>query len=553
RIAAALPGLLAPERVGRADDLIVPLATRREAWLADPLRNVLLKDSYLPMVEQWLRRQNVDPSSHWSGSMDGWQEVAARPAPANRWDRFRAEAPLYAGASNHYGMAAAHLALAATWDDPTNPYFGRQELLYRAAAASLRDLMVYGENEVFPGLNDLDPYPGNTAFALGQKIFPAFAIAAPKLPPEVRALWAEALRPLFERTMPDELVSARNQSSHYLVAFQCNANGTGDPRDEALARLFARRWARGQHPSGFQSEATGPCASYIGMTHWHEGVFCRLGGDASVLESVRRSYRLFNHTVAPEPDGRMLGGFNFNHRVGDGFYLEQWSGAKGILDDLLPEVGLWAGDAPNAVGLEQQRAEAKQAITEFLANPKPPLYADINTARYLYRSDPDRSQVWPAQEQASYIRRFADQMIAVKRPGYYTSVWVGKPAPDVFYIRGREALRLPFANGIEDNGGDLPEVRKVTPFLGGGLTGFWTPAYGHALMAACWSPTTHHGLTATQTDGKRYWEDYFAHTHQLDEATGTLTIDGKVEGQPVRYQRVYRFGEEALEVELTVT
>ena len=33
-----------------------------------------------------------------------------------------------------------------------------------------------------------------------------------------------------------------------------------------------------------------------------------------ILDAVRRPYRFLNYTVAPEPDGKMPGGFNFNHR-----------------------------------------------------------------------------------------------------------------------------------------------------------------------------------------------------------------------------------------------
>jgi len=71
-------------------------------------------------------------------------------------------------------------------------------------------------------------------------------------------------------------------------------------------------------------ESGGPDATYIGITHWHEAVYYRHSKDPVILESLRRSYRFFNHTVAPEPDGKMLGGFNFGHRTGNGFYAEQW-------------------------------------------------------------------------------------------------------------------------------------------------------------------------------------------------------------------------------------
>lgn len=542
-IAAMLPDIVA--RCGRTEDLLLDVAGRREAWLADPVRNRILTDSYLAMVPDVLPRQNLDPQSPFAGAMDGWQAFVEK---GQTWNRLREVDGLWGGISKHYGGAACDLALAATRRDAPNPWFGREELLYRAAAAAMADLLMVAEDETFWGTNDLDPYPGMSAFVYGQKTFPVFEAAAPHLPPAIRDAWATMLRRLVERSCVDYLTSARNQSSHYLVAYQAFANGSGDPLFQDLAKVFARRWIRGQSPAGYHMEATGPCGSYIGMTHWHEAVYYRQSGDLEILESLRRSYRFFNHTVAPEPDGRLLGGFNFNHRVGEGFYGEQWSGARGILADVLPEVGLWSDPVDDA-----QRQAAAAQVEKFLAKPAAPLYADITSPRYCWFAAPDKSLVWPAQEPQPFVRNFADQLVAVKRPAYYTTVYVGHPAAGDHYIQGREKLRQPFANGIEETGGELPDMRKITPFLGGGLTGFWTPAYGHAIMAADWSPTTHHGLTATMTDGRRTWEDYFKNSFTLDEAAGTLAIEGEVELLPLTYTRRYRFADDRLEVDLTVT
>jgi len=542
-IAALLPDILA--NCGQTDALLLNIAERRDAWLADPVRNQQLASSYLATVPFILPRQNLDPNSPFAGSLDGWQSFAEK---GETWNRLRDVDGLWGGISKHYGGDAEFLALAATRNDPPNPWFGREELVWRAAAAAMADLLMVAEDETFYGTNDLDPYPGMSAFVYGQKTFPVFEAAAPHLPAPVREAWKTMLRKLVERSCVDYLTSARNQSSHYLVAYQAFANGSDDPLFQDLAKVFARRWIRGASPGGYHQEATGPCSSYIGMTHWHEAVYYRQSNDPEILESMRRSYTFFNHTVAPEPDGRMLGGFNYNHRVGEGFYGEQWSGAKGIVGDVLPEVGLWSEPVDDA-----QRAEAIEQLQKFLANPTEPLYAAITTPRYVSFAPPDKSLVWPAQETKPFIRNFADQLVAVKRPGYYANIYVGHPAAGNHYIQGRENLRQPFANSIEDTGGELPDMRKVTPFLGGGLTGFWTPAYGHAIMAADWSPTTHHGLIATMDDGRRTWEDYFKNSFQLDEAAGTLTIDGEVELLPLKYTRRYRFADDRLAITLTVT
>ncbi len=544
RIARLLPEVIA--RTGDTEALITPLATRRDQWLADPMRNSVLMESYLPTIEHWLRSQNLDPQSHWSGSLEGWQERIDRPAPENRWDRLRGIDGLYAGASTHYGSGARDLALAALRDDPPNVYYGREELLYRAAAAALRDLMVVGEDEIWPGVASFDPYPGMMPFALGQKTLPVYGLVAPQMPEEIRDVWTDAVRRLVERSYADDLVTCRNQSSHNLVVFQAFANGSGDDTWRELTRLYARRWMDGQDPSGYHMERIGPDASYIGMTHWHEAVFYEMGGDPAILDSVRRSYELFNHTVGPEPDGRMLGGFNFNHRVAEGFYGEQWSGARGILHDDLPEVGIWADPPPT----EEDIARARERIEAFLADPQMPRYPSITTWRYLAWAEPDRSGRFPCEEEP-FWRVYDDEWLFVKRETYYTYLYLGKPAEE-YYVADRVDFREPYPDDGESTGADLAGMKRITPFVGGGLSGFWTGDYGHSLMATNWAPTTHHGVIATDADGLRWWEDYHAHEHALDPAAATATITGRVEGYPIAYQRHYRFGDLELTVELTL-
>lgn len=554
RIRELLPSLLA--QCGRTADLVRDLRQVREALLADPVRHEILVKSYGGLflgMNQTLESQCLDPASHWAGSLCGWQEFAAKAPPHNRWDHYQGVEGLWAGISPHSN--ADKFAVLAALEHPANPWFGRRELFFRTAAAALADLQALKEDETWPGVGAENAYPGMMAFAVGQKTFPPFASAGPQLPSDLRQLWGEALRHIVERSYPDQLVSCRNQSSHYLEAYAAFAVGTGLASDRELARAYNRRFLAGTHPAGFQVEERGPDASYIGMTNWHLAVAYRLLPDPTLLEILKRSYGFFNHTVAPEPDGRMLGGFNFNHRVGDPFQYEQWGGAKGIVSDLLPEVGLWAGQAR----LTPEQAAA--AIAKVLKNDDPaatlnpklkPFGGSLDLPRWQWWAPPDPSGVWPALEPAPFIRNLGGELIAVKRPAYYTAIYVGHPVPSGWYIRSRESFRQPLSNDVENRGG-TPEERKVTPFLGGGMSLFWSPGYGSSLLAACWSPLVHHGLVAVDAQGYRSWEDYFATTWQLDEARGELTLSGKVEKQPLRYVRRYRFDPDRVTVTLTVT
>lgn len=319
RIHELLPTVLSAENVGRAEDLLFSISDREADWLGDAERNIhLLGPSGLfSGIHRALLGQSVDPQSHWAGAMIGgdgvrtWKDLVDKRAPENRWDRLRSLPDLQGGITPHSsGPVVLGLAAAALLNAPFNPWYGRRELLWRAAAASLADLQGLSESEAWPGDgDDLDPYPAGMAFAAGQKTFPVYPLVAPSMPQEVREVWTEGLRHIVDRWFAEELTTARNQSSHFPFAWQLFANGSGEPRYRDIARSQASRFVEGQSPAGYHMERMGPDASYIGMTHWHLAMYFRQsGGDPVVLDSLRRSYRFFNHTVAPEPDGNMLGG-----------------------------------------------------------------------------------------------------------------------------------------------------------------------------------------------------------------------------------------------------
>lgn len=542
--------LLAPERAGDAEELIRPLPTAPELWLPEARRNRHLFGRYsvLEGIPHALRSQNVNPACHWGGAFAGYESPEGVAPEEHRWDRFVRVAGVACGSGGASG--SQNLARAALLDQPFNPYRGRRELLYRAAAASLRDLMLLNDADLFPrGMGHWYP---SMLFPLVHRMTPTFRLAAPHMPEEVRDVWAEGLRRLVDRSYTDHFVSCRNQSSHQLLANSDYAIGADDPVYERLARIWARRFAESAHPAGWFHEANGPCASYNGMTHWHMAVYVKQSGDMEHLEALRKSYRFFNHTVAPEPDGAaVLGGFNFNHRIGQGAFSEQYGGGKGIVDDLAPEVALYRREP------EEPEVAQQEALESILTSIRRQRFAGefgggLTFARYKYWTDePDLSGVWPAKEEEPYIRNIAEELIAAKRPAYYCAAYVGRPAGE-FYIRRRAQFREPLASGVEEDGGPA-DIRTVTPFLGGGLSLFWTPDYGTALMGTNWSPFARHGLVAVTQEGKRFWEEYHAARWELDEEAGTLTIRGRVEDTPVAYVRTYTFGDEALEVELALT
>ncbi|MBN1671749.1 MAG: hypothetical protein JXR37_11980 [Kiritimatiellae bacterium] len=557
RIAELLPGLLDRKNVGDTQELLSLLFARKTEWLAEPERNIELLNAYSlwPTLQEALEKQNTDPRSHWGGSVGAWRSKEGKPFPENRWDRLRPVGGLRAGASGG-GQSAEALGEAYSLAAPFNAYRGRKELLYRAASISLRNLMSLDEAEVFY-TSDMpmhrDPYAGFPGFVLGRMYFPEYAWVAPHMPPEIRAVWTEALWHLFDRYHPMGLVSARNQSAHFLPAWAQFAIGSGDPEARKLSREYARYFAATAPAAGYHVESMGPDCTYCGMQHWHMGMYYRLSGDREFLEAIRKSYRFFNHTVAPEPGGGMIGCCNFAHRTAGTFAGEQWTGARGILHAVLPEVGLWAS---RHVSTPESRKKAASHIEARMRSErleiKRPLF---RTSGYRYWNEaPDTSGVWPALERGEFLRDFGGELIAVKRRGYYATVYVGRPTPHEMYIHRRGttcAAQDPLPNDAENTGGPV-NARQVCPFTGGGLSQLWTPGFGTAIVAANWSALCHNGLVAVDANDKRAWADYFSVRHTLDAPRWTLEVDSRLWNHPIRAARRYAFGPDAVEIQLAL-
>jgi hypothetical protein len=123
-----------------------------------------------------------------------------------------------------------------------------------------------------------------------------------------------------------------------------------------------------------------------------------------------------------------------------------------------------------------------------------------------------------------------------------------------WYIRDRNIFRKPLPERAEDTCVDpwsfYLSIHPVSPLLGGGMTLFWTPGYGNAILAGNFTPLVHHGLVAIDKEGERWWEDYFATSFELNESARTLSISGKIEKQPLRYMRLYHFLDDRVEVEI---
>lgn len=542
---AMLPQLLKPENIGRSEELIKPLDENMEAWLADPIRNNLLLGTWAPMQHiPWiLREQVVDPKSPIGGSVI---DPSKPPKP---------------GKLPSAKAVGGILAFAATLDEPFNPYRGRAELYYRAAAACFRDFMRLGEDETFQDdpAGNMNDYPtGILHFPLAHCHSVPYSYAARHMPDDVRALWTKALRRPTDRLFPIRMVTCRNQSSHGMMILEHIFQGSGDATYQRMAALYAKRFAEEMNVDSYDMERCGPDASYQGMTDYHKGYYYRMSGNEDMRESLRKSYYFYNHTVAPEPDGTPLGSVNFSHRTPSTFAREQYNGARDMCSDVMPEIGVWT-----PTPTEDDIAKARDIVKRQLETPfteeeykkgSPRVVGrysgQLSIPHYLWHSNQPAKGLFPAQEAGPFVRHLGGELVAVKRPAYYAAAYVGSPAAE-YYIRTRHALRKPLPDNQEDRDDIVPK-NTVTPFTGGGLSVFWTPEYGNALLAANWTPRTHHGLLVRKADSTRWWEDYLNFAYQLDEKAGVLIIQGRIEEQPIEYTRTMRFGDEALEMEVVL-
>jgi hypothetical protein len=509
-----------------------------------------------------------------------------------RW--FRQAAALVSGvapemqlvASTDDGTATSGFAYLTTLNGAestvpwTNPFLWNKALIYQAALAALRDLAVLPSDEVWNNSSTmLSTYPGGEiAFLSARKIFlnygktgfllrRLFCASSPttneqvlynctqinKIAPmksteltawnfshaeitlwkNVYAAWTFTVERFAYRMWPNNLVSYRNQSSHMLYSFQLLADGSGSTFDQGLATSYASRWIAGQDPAGWFMESEGPDGSYNGMSDYHVGSYyldtCIMGAcNENMATSLAKAYTFFSYTVAPEPGtvtpAVMMGGFPFNHRVGQGFDMEFWGGARGIANTI-PQVSAWNpiyNSPPNSVPTFPASGGQN---------------GDFNANRYIgiLAYPPVTGAAWPAESATDFTTDVNDagELIAAKRAGYYTAIYLAHPASNQVYIVGINTPneRLAWPGGAESNGCQIgdPDGAWSTPFVGGGVTLFWTPDLGSAILAGNWTPLAHHGLVVTDGQtGVRTWEDYFSVSHSLSD-TNVLTVTGNLE------------------------
>ncbi|MBM4357857.1 MAG: hypothetical protein FJ096_07080 [Deltaproteobacteria bacterium] len=577
----------------------------------------------LPLLERQRCREAMECVSGGACGPDGMCVEAFDPS-VSRWDVLRGvryqlrDGAQYYGAYTALGLpgaAARQLMLAATLAHPCNPWGpaiqgdppAHPELVARAAAHGLAELLVVGEDERQLSVGDTDPYPGSAGFQLVEfaQNFGAVAASLPALLPgagpkkdlgeRIQRVWSAGLRRVLDRHQPVYMTTTMNQSSTFLLATEEFARGSDGlpfaPLYRQVAREYGKRFVAEASATGWLPEASGPGFSYAGIQHWHMARYLGLtqddpeGEDVAIRAALGASYPFFSRFTAEEPDGQRSTGFNFSHRIGVGFELEQYQGARGQAETI-PEVALWSDwhFPQSGKNLEQSYANVKSLAAGFGgpvdAIPRLSLNGSPDIALALDSTERPALPILPANQVGDAEVLLPDvgsgkppEILTVRRGPSYAALYVGNPAPRYAYAAHFAVTRsIPLKKGtltIEDvdptvetgylGGATTPhaiDVYEQSPMVGGGLSLLTLPGYGSALLATNWSPLTHHGLVVEREEvipngtKRRYWEDYeqvttdraalgpggdcarlFPEAEHLTLPTG-FSVYGRIEGQP---------------------
>ncbi|MBT3380844.1 MAG: hypothetical protein HN742_39085 [Lentisphaerae bacterium] len=509
-----------------------PLA---EHWLSDP-RNAGLVGIDAPFnhIPYILRHQDVDPQS-----------------------------PTYGK-----GVVCSWLGPAFVIDDPLNPYRRSPAVLKRLLLYEFATFLNLKENGTFDG-NDWNHYAGGDGLGFRKRAF-QFGYVAPLVDPGLRALWTEAAVRVPSRWAFTR-VSCENQTSHWLLDLYLLYMGTGDEIYRTLARDFAQAFYDPElntfMQTGYQQERYGPDATYQGLSCAQQAIYYQYSRDSRALEGLKITYDLFNHTVAPEPDGRMIGASNFSHRTSGSWVKRQYNAGFRLMADELPEAGVWHPEYGNLGTLVEKAQERIRAgltrnwddawyetnlrwLSSYAYHPWVSFYHT-----YLFPCKTwQAGGRWPVLKSDRFMENRNGEFLFVRRPGYYAAVYTGATSHE--WVRSSRKP-IPYGKGWEVQEGALVPTnassRKTAWWPTQGLSLLWTPEAGTAVVGRNWNVYTANVVRIDRADGHVSWPDYWGFTSHWDAETGALRMEQPMVDLPFTTTRRLRFGEDSVAVDISLT
>jgi len=532
---------------------IVPLEDREEEWMREPVRNQALFGLYglMATFPGVLHEQNLDPTSHWFGSIAVWKDKDGAPRTDNPLTTY-----------NRLGMGsvaalAKNLGALYWLDEAINPYHKNEQLLKRVIIGSLQNLMYIGEGEHMCSNNI--HYYGHHAFNLVHQQTGAFPMAIRDCPADVKEVWTEGLRRYVDRMVNSQVGGCTNQWVHLPEAFERFYWGTGEEwyREVVLRHMrwinTMALWNCGQRKAGYMTEATGPDATYNGlMTHYAAAIYHRTRSP-EVLDSIRRCFSLFNHTIARESDGKLLGSSSYCCRTPGDWSGPQYGAGFSIMGDDLPEAAVREGTAWGFVPLartEDEKRGAQDALRKKLryaprdflrqqpANRSRASGAfDIFFPIYLHYPKELKEGCLPCEESESFAHNFGDEFYCIKRPTYYAFVYAGVAQAE--WLKARRPRDANHQFQLND----------------GGICLFWSKDFGTSILSKNWSAFACNTAIAWMQDGRTVWPDYWSVKRTFDAEGGALEVTSTMIDLPVNVTRSHEFLDDRIEcrVELTAT
>jgi hypothetical protein len=596
----------------------LPILVRdKSAWLADAARNQLLLGPYgvysaLPAV---LDEQNLDPRSPWFGTIHVWRqpEFRSRLGAISQGQTADRRQPIADSQDTNpwsfytrlgLSRAATHVTtLGAVYsiDEPFNPLYHDEALRNRIIIASLQELMLLREHEL--------PFSEFTSYAGGHRAFTfaAFTQTYPWVihdcPADVRQVWTDGLRRYVDHETVTAVSDPMNQWTFIIKGLQHFADGSGESWYRDIVRrhvdwiLNRRQWNNGFQPAGYFNENEGPDATYNGITLHNLGWVYKQTNYRPLLDALRACMNLFNHTVAPDPDGSWLGASSFCHRTPGDWTAPQFGAGFGMLADEAPEAAVesraivevrhqksdaggpgggpvqshrgglaraWSNAAPTRAPQQVQAAQMKlleqlrymdsSAFTSQTIGPQVLSdAAEISFAVWEHFASAAQSSRLPVEADDRFTRNFGDEFFCVRRPRYYAFLYAGHTMGQWLQAHRPQ------------------DAHAQHPRNAGGLCMFWSPAMGTSLLSKNWSAYAAHCLIAESggarggrakagmdqrggvgATGVADWEDYWSIRNSFDEARSGAQITGTIRNQPIEFIKRYSFLEDRVNCELTL-
>ncbi|MBT7302705.1 MAG: hypothetical protein HN849_24460 [Victivallales bacterium] len=464
------------------------------------------------------------------------------------------------------GTSTSWLGPAYVIDKPFNPYRRQPAIVNRLVLQEFAQYLKMAENGTFNG-NDWDHYAGGDGLGFRKRAF-QFGYVAPHVDRQLRDLWFEGAEKVMD-CMGLRRVSCENQTSHWLLDHWLLAEGSGETVYRDLAHWFAQALASPEWnlfmATGYQQERYGPDATYQGLAAAQQAIYYRYSGDKTVRDGLRRVYDLFNHTVAPEPDGAMRGASNFSHRTTGSWVKKQYSAGVQLMAAELPEAGVWY---PN-YDLGEERTKDLEHIQRYLTETWNEEWYERNRRwytsyayhpwlaffhKYVFPMAEIKKSPWPAQSAKPFFKNRNNEFVFAKRAGYYAAMYTGRTSQN--WVRP-SIKPQPVAKGWEQQEGvwvpTTGNAKKTAWTPTQGLSLVWFPGYGNWLLGKNWNVYTIQGTRADLAGGKVAWPDYYTCKTSVNEKDGRVQQDLQLFDHDVSVRREIEFAEEAIRLRVTLS